>query len=60
MSAKLGERKNLFAEGITPKQGDDEDFSDILMVQLILWAEQKATYPCVGALVHQLAVLDDS
>ena len=29
------------------------------MVQLILWAEQKATYPWVGVLVHQLAVLDD-
>ena len=53
-------KKNLSAEGIIPKQGDDEDFSDIHMVQLILWAELKARYPCVGALVHQLAVLDDS
>ena len=29
------------------------------MVQLILRAEQKSTYPCMGVLVHQLAVLDD-
>ena len=29
------------------------------MVQLILKAEQKSTYSCVGVLVHNLAVLDD-
>ena len=37
-----------------------QDFADIHMVLLILRAELEATYPCMGALVHNLAVLDDS
>ena len=53
-------KNNLSAEGIIPKQGDDEDLSDIHMVLLILRAEQETKYPCMGALVHNLAVLDDS